>query len=91
VIAFTAKLADGVAAKVKQLDLAKVIFKKCQILILKNFQISKFFFSNFNFKKIFKCYHPLPRQRGLVVTFPPATEKTGAMGRKIESRQGVGW
>jgi hypothetical protein len=27
VIAFTAKLADGVAAKVKQLDLAKVRFR----------------------------------------------------------------
>jgi hypothetical protein len=32
--------------------------------------------------------------RGVVrleVSSPPATEETGAMGRKIESRQGIGW
>jgi hypothetical protein len=28
---------------------------------------------------------------GLVVSSPPATEETGAMGREIESRQGIGW
>jgi hypothetical protein len=39
VIAFTAKLADGVAAKVKQLDLAKVCFNCSSfsyILLIKN-------------------------------------------------------
>jgi hypothetical protein len=30
-------------------------------------------------------------RRGLVVSSPPATEETGAMGREIESRQGIGW
>jgi hypothetical protein len=28
---------------------------------------------------------------GLVTSTPPATEETGAMGREIESRQGIGW
>jgi hypothetical protein len=28
-----------------------------------------------------------PWRRGLVVSSPPATEETGAMGREIESRQ----
>jgi hypothetical protein len=23
--------------------------------------------------------------------YPPATEETGAMGREIESREGIGW
>jgi hypothetical protein len=32
-----------------------------------------------------------PWRRGLVVLYPPATEETGAMGREIESRQGIGW
>jgi hypothetical protein len=32
-----------------------------------------------------------PWQRGLVVSCPPATEETGAMGREIESRQSMGW
>jgi hypothetical protein len=27
----------------------------------------------------------------VVVSFPPATEETGAMGREIESHQGIGW
>jgi hypothetical protein len=31
-----------------------------------------------------------PWRRGLVVSSPPATEETGAMGREIESRQGKG-
>jgi hypothetical protein len=26
-----------------------------------------------------------------VVSSPPATEVTGAMGREIESRRGIGW
>jgi hypothetical protein len=30
-------------------------------------------------------------RRGLVVSSPPATEVTRAMGREIESRQGIGW
>jgi hypothetical protein len=33
----------------------------------------------------------MPWRRGLVVSSPPATEETGAMGREIESRQGIGW
>jgi hypothetical protein len=33
----------------------------------------------------------LPWRSGLVVLSPPATEETGAMGREIESRQGIGW
>jgi hypothetical protein len=37
VIAFTAKLADGVAAKVKQLDLAKVRFCSQIIIQLNSF------------------------------------------------------
>jgi hypothetical protein len=28
---------------------------------------------------------------GLVVSSPPTTEETGAMGRVIESRLGIGW
>jgi hypothetical protein len=31
----------------------------------------------------------LPWRSGLVVSSPPATEETGAMGREIESRQGT--
>jgi hypothetical protein len=31
----------------------------------------------------------MTRLRGLVVTYPPGTEETRAMGRKIESRQGI--
>jgi hypothetical protein len=31
-----------------------------------------------------------PWRRGLVVSSPHATEETGAMGREIESSQGVG-
>jgi hypothetical protein len=27
----------------------------------------------------------------LVVLSPPATEETGAMGREVESRRGIGW
>jgi hypothetical protein len=30
-------------------------------------------------------------RRGLVVSSPFATQETGAMGREIESRQGIGW
>jgi hypothetical protein len=33
----------------------------------------------------------MPWRRGLVVSSPQATEETGAMGRAIESRQGIGW
>jgi hypothetical protein len=36
-------------------------------------------------------YVVLPWRRGLVVSSPPTTEETGAMGREIESRQGMGW
>jgi hypothetical protein len=32
----------------------------------------------------------MPWRRGLVVSSPPNTEETGAMGREIESRQGTG-
>jgi hypothetical protein len=32
----------------------------------------------------------LPFRRGLVVSSPPATDETGAMGREIESGQGIG-
>jgi hypothetical protein len=32
-----------------------------------------------------------PWRRGLVVLSPPATYESGAMGREIESRQGIGW
>jgi hypothetical protein len=32
----------------------------------------------------------MPWRRGLVVSSPPATEETGAMGRGVESRQGIG-
>jgi hypothetical protein len=35
-----------------------------------------------NVKKI------MPLRRGLVVSFPPATEETGAMGLEIESPRG---
>jgi hypothetical protein len=31
-----------------------------------------------------------PGWRGLVISSPPTTEETGAMGREIESRQGIG-
>jgi hypothetical protein len=34
-------------------------------------------------------YQKLPWRRGLVASSPPASEKTGAMGRVIESRQGT--
>jgi hypothetical protein len=34
---------------------------------------------------------PPPWRRGLVVSFPPATEETLTMGLEIESRQGKGW
>jgi hypothetical protein len=33
----------------------------------------------------------LPWRRGVVLTSPPATEEIGAMGREIESLQGIGW
>jgi hypothetical protein len=33
----------------------------------------------------------LPWLRGLVVSSPAATEETGAMGREVESLQGIGW
>jgi hypothetical protein len=33
----------------------------------------------------------LPWRPGLVVSSLPATEETRAMGREIESRQGIGW
>jgi hypothetical protein len=36
-------------------------------------------------------YQTLPWRRGLVVSSPPPSEETGAMGREIESRQGIGW
>jgi hypothetical protein len=32
-----------------------------------------------------------PWRRGLVVSSPPATEETGAMGREIGSLRGKGW
>jgi hypothetical protein len=32
-----------------------------------------------------------PCRRGLVVSFPPAVKETEAMGREIESHQGIGW
>jgi hypothetical protein len=38
------------------------------------------------FKKISR-----PWRAGLVVTSPPDAEETGAMGREIESRRGIGW
>jgi hypothetical protein len=38
-----------------------------------------------------KLYLKMLWRRGLVVTSPPATEEIGAMGREIESRQGIGW
>jgi hypothetical protein len=31
------------------------------------------------------------KRRGLAGSTPPVTEETGAMGREIESRQGIGW
>jgi hypothetical protein len=33
----------------------------------------------------------VPWRRRLLVASPPATEETGAMGREIESRQGIRW
>jgi hypothetical protein len=33
----------------------------------------------------------MPWRRDLVVSSPPATEESGAMGLEIESRQGIGW
>jgi hypothetical protein len=33
---------------------------------------------------------PSPWRRGPVVSSPPANEETGAMGREIESRPGIG-
>jgi hypothetical protein len=42
-----------------------------------------------NFRML--CRRPLPWRRGLVLSSPPATVETGAMGREIESRQGIGW
>jgi hypothetical protein len=33
----------------------------------------------------------LPWRRGLVISSLPATVETGAMGREIESRQGIWW
>jgi hypothetical protein len=33
----------------------------------------------------------MPLRHGLVVSSPPATVKIGAVGREIESRQGIGW
>jgi hypothetical protein len=33
----------------------------------------------------------LPWRNGLVVLSPPAIEETGAMGREIKSREGIGW
>jgi hypothetical protein len=32
-----------------------------------------------------------PWRRDLVVSSPPTTEETGAMGREVESRKGIGW
>jgi hypothetical protein len=43
------------------------------------------------FKRIFYEEFFMPWWCGLVVSSPPTTEETGAMGRDIESRQGVGW
>jgi hypothetical protein len=44
-------------------------------------------------RKIYKhCIGSLlPWRRGLLETSTSATEKIGAMGREIESRQGIGW
>jgi hypothetical protein len=33
----------------------------------------------------------MPWRHGLVELSPPATEDSGAMGREIESRQGIVW
>jgi hypothetical protein len=38
---------------------------------------------------VFVNIHFLPCRRGLVVSSPPATEETGAMGCEIESRPGI--
>jgi hypothetical protein len=35
--------------------------------------------------------YELPWRRGLVISSPPATEETGAVGREIESLHGIGW
>jgi hypothetical protein len=40
--------------------------------------------ANLNVTTVFE-----PWRRGLVVTSPPATEEIGAIGREIESRQGI--
>jgi hypothetical protein len=52
-------------------------------------------FSRFLFYEILcisaKNFSDTPRRRGLGVSVPPATEETWAMGRWIESRQGIGW
>jgi hypothetical protein len=41
--------------------------------------------------QIIKNFLDLPWRRGLVVSSPPNTEETGALGREIESCQGIGW
>jgi hypothetical protein len=33
----------------------------------------------------------MPWSGGQVVSSPPATKQTGAMGHEIESRKGIGW
>jgi hypothetical protein len=41
-----------------------------------------------------KIFHPFKAKlvKKIMVSWsPPATKETGAMGREIESRQGIGW
>jgi hypothetical protein len=38
-----------------------------------------------------KHFHMKPWRHGLVESSPTATEETEAMGREIESRQGIEW
>jgi hypothetical protein len=38
-----------------------------------------------------KAFIIMPWRRGLVVSSPPATKETGAMGLEIESRVYIGW
>jgi hypothetical protein len=61
-------------------------------------------FCMYNREKSFGCFDPIFAlknsilnthtvivPRNLFGSCPPATEKTGAMGREIESHQGIGW
>jgi hypothetical protein len=42
----------------------------------------------FLFVLMIKTVHKVPWRRGLVVSYPPATEETGAVGPGIKSRLG---